>query len=212
MKTSFLIMAIRCICMVANTIDRSITGVKYLLREQVINFSKITSRYHWLKLTTEKSSSLEIKNSEPIEKLFQELKELMIAYPELEGFDLQSGDPFVLLTQSRGLTADEIVQQHGENVICVRVDSLPEITEALMRYNFFHKHRKLFANEFTQAEDIMRGIAKRDRYPARGSWNAFVPNKEVKKKKKRDLSCLSEFGIVPTAKALELAPKDSKAE
>jgi len=90
------------------------------------------------------------------------------------------------------MNREAIIQEYGDSTLCVPIDRIEEIVDAVMKYNFYYKFKKFLGEEFKQAEARMSELAKQYRWAARGSWNAFVP-KEEREKKVVDLSWMSEY-------------------
>jgi hypothetical protein len=197
MKNSFMAMALRCISMTAsNLMSKPLEGAKFLLLDDVIAFSELAARYHWLVLVNRYQYTLKLKNSMPINNLDLELEELMKGYAELTDYEMSEGDPFNYLVKKRGLTLDEIVKLHGEQQTCVNIENLEELVVTVSKYNFYYRYKKLFGPFFKEAEQKMQVIAKRDHWPGRGSWNSFVP-KNDKQKKEFNLDCLAKYSQKP---------------
>jgi len=184
---------------VSDATSKSSDGDRFLLLDDVIAFSELSVRYHWLSLVNQYQYSLKLKNSMPLNNLHLELQELMTGFDEFRDYDLSLGDPFIHLVKRRGLTSDEIMNLHGEYQSCVKVESLEEIVTTISKYNFFYKYKKIFGPFFKGAEKNMEVIAKRDHWPGRGSWNAFVPMK-FKEKKELDLKFLTKYSPKPAEK------------
>jgi hypothetical protein len=214
MKKSFLIMALRCVSTTGLT--RVAEGMKYLFLDDVISYSELSKRYRWLMLVKAHQGTISIKNSQPLGVIHQELEHLMKGYSELEGYDLSQGDPFLSVVEKRGLSAIEISKKNVPGKAIVNTNVLEEIVGTVMEYNFYYKHQEVLPAEFKVVEDRMQVLSKRDRWPGRGSWNAFVP-KTDKPKKEFNLDFLSLYGPKsPEEKDSEKsdsgAPSDQKEE
>lgn len=193
MKISFLIMALRSLSKTASKmIELFGMDAKFVLLQEVIEYSELTSRYRWLKLMTDYRDELQLKRTTTLELLHAELKEMMKNFPELQNHNLSNGDPFLKLLTDRALAGHEVIGKHGNNAPVLLVDDVESVVDAVMTYNFAYTYKKQLGDRFKEAESKMSDIAKANRWPARGSWNAFVP-KEERKKRVANFDWMAEY-------------------
>jgi hypothetical protein len=182
MKISFYIMACRCMSMTVSRVIKEQVDGMFILLDEVTELASLDQRYQWLSLHAEFEEQLKLKKSESISQIHNELDAQVKEFPELEGFDHMSGNPFAELIKLKGLSPTELAEKFGEDAVVLKVDAIEEVTDAVMNYNFSYKYKEQLLEFFKSAEDKMRILSKRDKWPGRGSWNAFVPKTERKKK------------------------------
>lgn len=180
----FLLLAIKWLSKSTFQIKNQPEDHKYVILDDITKSIEL-AYYHWLFLSQKHWVIISGKNNkkrhETLFTLHKKLQDLIKDYPELNGFDIRQGNPFFELVSLKALSRADLIEKHGQKVLCLEVELLKRLVVTIITYNFFKKHKERAGELFIDAESSMRVLVEDKKLPGRFSWNTFVAKEEQDK-------------------------------
>jgi hypothetical protein len=165
-----------------------------ILMHEVLQASRLSQLYFEGYLSQKYHERIKILRTSIVHSTDVELRELIRTIPELNDYDLATGDPgFYYLMQRAKPYPDNFNEGASEALLMNSIEEPYEFFEVFTLYSFFNRRKKNLQQEFELAADKMADLQLRHNLPGRHKRNAFSNPENKTKKKTPNLTFLQNY-------------------